>query len=54
MLDLDNIKKKIWDNLDYANFVCGESDDSKKKLSFGDYVISGINTNGDRVIGYGH
>lgn len=46
-----DVKKQILGNLDHSRFVPGFRDDSIK-LQFGDFVISGINTLGDNVIGY--
>lgn len=50
-MSLNNIKSRILDNLDHSNFILGLSDDLSR-VSFGDYLMSGINTNGDNVIGY--
>ena len=49
--NIDDAREEVWKTLDHSNMVCGLSNDDNK-LIFGDYVISGINTNGDRVIGY--
>jgi len=47
----DSVKKDILKNLDHSLFVSGLYETSCK-LKFGDFVISGMNTLGEQVIGY--
>lgn len=51
VMPFDEVKGKILKNLDHSRFVSGFTQDSCK-LKFGDFVISGLNTLGEQVIGY--
>lgn len=48
---LEEVKKQILANLDHSRFVIGINK-SAIPIKFGDFVISGINTLGENVIGY--
>jgi len=49
MSTLESVKTSILNNLDHSQFVLFDAD---KKLSFGDFVLSGMNTSGKQVFGY--
>ena len=50
-MDFEETRKIIAAKVDHENFVMGLGG-SRRKLEFGDYVISGINAAGQQVIGY--
>jgi len=49
MSTLESVQKSILNDLDHSQHISFEAE---QKLSFGDFVLSGMNTNGKQAFGY--